>query len=112
MGGKEYSFGIWVIDIRFNYLSFRFCRFRSNSSALEFYQMYNGAAYNSLEPDSLCHAVWVSEVEMGDDGVPPLGHTELPTCPGELLSFHKINNYFRGGKGYTHSQLNDIRLSV
>ncbi|XP_013104040.1 BRCA1-associated protein [Stomoxys calcitrans] len=55
--------------------------FRSNSSALEFYQTYNGAAYNSLEPDSLCHAVWVSEVEKGEDGLPPLGHTELPTCP-------------------------------
>lgn len=60
-------------------------RFRSNSSALEFYQTYNGAAYNSLEPDSLCHAVWVSEVEKGEGGVPPLGHTELPTCPGKII---------------------------
>ncbi|EDV91293.1 GH14868 [Drosophila grimshawi] len=55
--------------------------FRSNESALEFYKSYNGIAYNSLEPDSLCHAVWVSEVERGDNGLPPLGHTELPTCP-------------------------------
>ncbi|XP_046805821.1 BRCA1-associated protein [Lucilia cuprina] len=55
--------------------------FRSNAAALEFYQTYNGAAYNSLEPDSLCHAVWVSEIERGEDGVPPMGHTELPTCP-------------------------------
>uniref|UniRef100_A0A1A9WCD7 RING-type domain-containing protein n=1 Tax=Glossina brevipalpis TaxID=37001 RepID=A0A1A9WCD7_9MUSC len=33
------------------------------------------------EPDSLCHAVWVSEIERGDDGVPPSARTELPTCP-------------------------------
>ncbi|XP_037951106.1 BRCA1-associated protein [Teleopsis dalmanni] len=55
--------------------------FRSNESALDFYQTFNGAPYNSLEPDSVCHAVWVSSVERGDDGLPPLGHTELPTCP-------------------------------
>lgn len=55
--------------------------FRSNESALEFYQTYNGAPYNSLEPDSLCHAVWVSNVIWGNDGIPPAGHTELPTCP-------------------------------
>ncbi|XP_017041087.1 BRCA1-associated protein [Drosophila ficusphila] len=55
--------------------------FRSNESALEFYNSYNGIAYNSLEPDSLCHAVWVSAVERSEHGAPPLGHTELPTCP-------------------------------
>lgn len=55
--------------------------FRCNEAALEFYQTFNGAAYNSLEPDSLCHAVWVSEIERGEDGTPPTGHTELPTCP-------------------------------
>ncbi|KAH8340613.1 hypothetical protein KR059_002448, partial [Drosophila kikkawai] len=55
--------------------------FRSNESALEFYKSYNGIAYNSLEPDSLCHAVWVSAVERGEHEAPPLGHTELPTCP-------------------------------
>ncbi|EDW83797.1 uncharacterized protein Dwil_GK13486 [Drosophila willistoni] len=55
--------------------------FRSNDSALEFYKSYNGIAYNSLEPDSLCHAVWVSAVERSENGLPPLGHTELPTCP-------------------------------
>lgn len=71
-------------------LNFFFCifhRFRSNASALEFYQSYNGAAYNLLEPDSLCHAVWVSEIERGGDGVPPAGHTELPNCPGVLNWF-------------------------
>ncbi|XP_054747900.1 BRCA1-associated protein [Anastrepha obliqua] len=55
--------------------------FRSNGAALEFYQSYNGAAYNLLEPDSLCHAVWVSEIERGCNGGPPTGHTELPNCP-------------------------------
>ncbi|ALC47767.1 CG5555 [Drosophila busckii] len=55
--------------------------FRSNESALEFYKSYNGIAYNSLEPDTVCHAVWVSAVERGENGIPPLGHTELPTCP-------------------------------
>lgn len=56
-------------------------RFRSVDSAMEFYQTFNGAAYNNLEPDSLCHAVWVSQVDWGYDGQPPDGHTELPTCP-------------------------------
>lgn len=56
-------------------------RFRSVDSAMEFYQTFNGAAYNNLEPDSLCHAVWVSQVDWGNDGQPPEGHTELPTCP-------------------------------
>lgn len=56
-------------------------RFRSIESTMEFYKTYNGAPYNSLEPDSLCHAVWVSGVEWGNDSNPPLGHTELPTCP-------------------------------
>uniref|UniRef100_A0AAG5CTJ5 BRCA1-associated protein n=1 Tax=Anopheles atroparvus TaxID=41427 RepID=A0AAG5CTJ5_ANOAO len=57
--------------------------FRCTDGAIEFYKTFNGAPYNSLEPDSLCHAVWVSNVEWGMDGccVPPLGHTELPTCP-------------------------------
>ncbi|KAH8278606.1 hypothetical protein KR018_005997, partial [Drosophila ironensis] len=56
-------------------------QFRSNESALDFYKSYNGIAYNTLEPDSVCHAVWVSAVERGENGGPPLGHTELPTCP-------------------------------
>lgn len=49
---------------------------------MEFYRTFNGMPYNSLEPDSVCHAVWVSNVEWGDDGLAPVGHTELPTCPG------------------------------
>lgn len=55
--------------------------FRCGEAAVEFYQTFNGVPYNSLEPDSLCHAVWVSGVEWGSNGVAPQGHTELPTCP-------------------------------
>lgn len=55
--------------------------FRCVEAAVEFYQTFNGAPYNSLEPDSLCHAVWVSGVEFGDNGLAPPNHTELPTCP-------------------------------
>lgn len=55
--------------------------FRTVESAFEFYQTFNGAPYNSLEPDSLCHAVWVSGIDWGHDGTPPPGHTELPSCP-------------------------------
>lgn len=61
--------------------------FRTNESALEFYQTYNGVAYNSLEPDSVCHIIWVSSVEWSEDGFPPLGHIELPICPGEIEYF-------------------------
>lgn len=56
-------------------------RFRSTESAVDFYKTFNGVPYNSLEPDSTCHAVWVSNVVWGEDGQPPIGHTELPTCP-------------------------------
>lgn len=54
--------------------------FRSVETALEFYKTFNGAPYNSFEPDSLCHAVWVSSVEFGHDDVPPRNHNELPVC--------------------------------
>lgn len=55
--------------------------FRNHAAAREFYVTFNGAPFNSLEPDSLCRAVWVSKVEWAQDGVPPPGHTELPICP-------------------------------
>jgi BRCA1-associated protein len=29
----------------------------------------------------LCHALWVSSVQYGDEASVPVGHTELPTCP-------------------------------
>lgn len=55
--------------------------FRSSSTASEFYETFNGAPYNSLEPEVVCHMVFVSRVEVGDDGMPLSGHTELPSCP-------------------------------
>lgn len=55
--------------------------FRSTESAIDFYDNFNGVPFNSLEPENLCHAIWVSGVEWAtDDGAPP-NHTELPTCP-------------------------------
>ncbi|KAL0119959.1 hypothetical protein PUN28_007969 [Cardiocondyla obscurior] len=55
--------------------------FRSSSAASQFYETFNGAPYNSLEPDIVCHMVFVSRVEVGDNGMPLSGHTELPSCP-------------------------------
>lgn len=54
--------------------------FRSVEAAYEFYETYNGAPYNSLEPDQLCHALWVSAIAWGNDGLAPHQHTELPSC--------------------------------
>lgn len=64
-------------------------RFREHEAAVEFYETYNGAPFSSLEPERLCRIVWVSRVEWAHDGVPPPGHTELPTCPvclGKVIS--------------------------
>ncbi|XP_014211557.1 BRCA1-associated protein [Copidosoma floridanum] len=55
--------------------------FRSLTAASEFYETFNGAAYNSLEPEIVCHMVFVSKVETADNGFPLSGHTELPSCP-------------------------------
>ncbi|GJQ78114.1 hypothetical protein Trydic_g2452 [Trypoxylus dichotomus] len=55
--------------------------FRNHPAAKEFFLTFNGAPFNTLEPDVLCRAVWVSQVEWANDGFPPPGHTELPTCP-------------------------------
>ncbi|KAK5637995.1 hypothetical protein RI129_012290 [Pyrocoelia pectoralis] len=55
--------------------------FRNYPAAKEFYETFNGAPFNSLEPDGLCRIVWVSRVEWAHNGLPPPGHTELPTCP-------------------------------
>ncbi|XP_055307832.1 uncharacterized protein LOC129571965 [Sitodiplosis mosellana] len=43
--------------------------------------MFDGVAYNSLEPNLMCHVVWVSNIDLGEDGLPPLGYTDLSTCP-------------------------------
>ncbi|XP_043271350.1 BRCA1-associated protein isoform X1 [Venturia canescens] len=54
---------------------------RSSIAANEFYETFNGAPYNSLEPDVVCHMVFVSRVEVADNGLSLAGHTELPSCP-------------------------------
>jgi BRCA1-associated protein len=56
--------------------------FRTVDDAYEFYKTFNGVPYNSLEPEQLCHALWVSGIAWGDnsDSAPP-NHTELPVCP-------------------------------
>lgn len=51
------------------------------SAASEFYETFNGVPYNSLEPEIVCHMVFVSKVETADNGLPLAGHTELPSCP-------------------------------
>ncbi|XP_066594067.1 BRCA1-associated protein [Prorops nasuta] len=55
--------------------------FRSSNAASEFYETFNGAPYNSLEPDIVCHMVFVSKVEVAENGMSLAGHTELPSCP-------------------------------
>ncbi|XP_012279850.1 BRCA1-associated protein [Orussus abietinus] len=55
--------------------------FRSAVAASEFYETFNGVPYNSLEPDVVCHLVFVSRVEVADNGMSLAGHTELPSCP-------------------------------
>ncbi|XP_063241292.1 BRCA1-associated protein [Bacillus rossius redtenbacheri] len=60
-------------------------KFRTQQAASEFYSSFNGVPYNSLEPDSCCHLVFVSRVEILHEGegaaLSPPNHTELPTCP-------------------------------
>lgn len=60
--------------------------FRQHEAAAEFYNTYDGAPFNSLEPERICRAVWVRRIEWtetraGEMDRPPAGHTELPTCP-------------------------------
>lgn len=58
--------------------------FRTEDSAKTFYSAFQGAPFNSLEPDQRCHLVFVSRVEtVGEEPrmIPPPAHNELPTCP-------------------------------
>lgn len=60
-------------------------KFRNQGFADDFYNNYNGVAFNSIEPE-LCRLVFVAEVELpGVDATkrnePIAGLTELPTCP-------------------------------
>ncbi|CAH0392002.1 unnamed protein product [Bemisia tabaci] len=59
--------------------------FRTQQAAEEFYQLFNGVPFNSLEPDFVCNLVFVRRVEVlgenNNGAIPPSGHTELPICP-------------------------------
>lgn len=55
--------------------------FRSVEAAYEFYMTFNGAPYNSLEPEQLCHCLWVSAIAYDNNDLVPSNHTELPVCP-------------------------------
>jgi BRCA1-associated protein len=56
--------------------------FRTVESAYEFYITFNGAPFNSLEPDQVCHALWVSAIAWDcNNDLAPMNHTELPVCP-------------------------------
>jgi BRCA1-associated protein len=54
--------------------------FRSVEAAYEFYMTFNGAPYNSLEPEQLCHCLWVSAIAYDNEDIAPPNHTELPVC--------------------------------
>lgn len=54
--------------------------FRSVEAAYEFYMTFNGAPYNSLEPEQLCHCLWVSAIAYDNEDSVPSNHTELPSC--------------------------------
>ena len=59
---------------------------------MEFYKILNGVPY-SLESSSICHAIWVPNVVWSEDGLPPFGHTELPTCFERMVeSIDGVNN--------------------
>jgi BRCA1-associated protein len=60
--------------------------FKTSSTARNFLKDFNGKAYSSLEPDIICRVVAVAAVIMRPPESqaaiePPVGHTELPTCP-------------------------------
>ena len=58
-------------------------KFKDLENAHEFYDMFNGKPFNTLEPE-VCHLVYVCKVESAksSDGayLPLEGATELPTC--------------------------------
>ena len=58
-------------------------KFKNGENGHEFYDMFNGKPFNTLEPD-VCHLVYVCKVEStkSSDGasLPLEGATELPVC--------------------------------
>lgn len=55
--------------------------FRTVENAYEFYMTFNGVPYSSLEPEQLCHCLWVSAIAYDNSDLAPPNHTELPVCP-------------------------------
>lgn len=58
-------------------------KFADQNAADEFYTIFNGTKYNSLEPE-VCHILYVAHVEYFSPNTsffPPAGQIELPTCP-------------------------------
>jgi BRCA1-associated protein len=59
-------------------------KFKDKAKAVEFYKLYNGRRYNSLEP-TVCQLVYISRVsiEKSSDGagLARPGMVELPSCP-------------------------------
>lgn len=49
-------------------------------AAYEFYMTFNGAPYSSLEPEQICHCLWVSAIAYDNEDSAPSNHTELPVC--------------------------------
>jgi len=56
-------------------------RFRCQAAADEFYQAFNGALYNNIEPE-VCSLIYISKVESYKESeyYPLSNHTELPVC--------------------------------
>ena len=56
-------------------------RFRCQEAADEFYQAFNGALYNNIEPE-VCSLIYISKVESYKESeyYPLSNHTELPVC--------------------------------
>ncbi|KAK9813824.1 hypothetical protein WJX73_000232 [Symbiochloris irregularis] len=58
--------------------------FSGQSSADAFYLAFNLKPYSSLEPQEVCHLVFVKDVQIASDddtSLPSPGQRELPTCP-------------------------------
>eukprot|EP00850_Spirogloea_muscicola_P009482 SM000053S17439 [mRNA] locus=s53:368169:371669:- [translate_table: standard] len=58
--------------------------FDEQLSADEFFRVYNGKLFTSMEPE-VCHVVFTADVQYTESkeqaAMPPAGLTELPTCP-------------------------------
>lgn len=59
-------------------------KFDSQNIADEFFKHYNGKPFSSFE-EEVCHALFTASVQYTNSAIeassPPIGSTELPTCP-------------------------------